>query len=102
MAKYRVLVHGRGMEVRRWWFLRRRRGFYVTCYVEADGEAAAGEGAVAMLRGEPKLILSALKPPTLEIEEVVEIPSFEGYPYPRTGFVFYDREVAETPTQSPN
>ena len=70
MQTFRVVVHGRGMVVRRWLVFRRAVGFYATRFVEADSEAAAGARALSELRGEPRLVAAAIRAPTLTVEEV--------------------------------
>ena len=65
MQTFRVLVHGRGLVVRRWWLFRwwlfrRRLGFYATHFVEAESAEQAGARALEALRGEPRLALVAL------------------------------------------
>ena len=51
-----------------------------------------------ILRGDPKLAKGVLNvksdPPMMYAEEVEELDSFEGFPLPGTGFVFYP-EVKE-------
>jgi hypothetical protein len=88
MQTFKVLVHGRGMVVRRWWLFRRHLGFYATRFVDAESVEQAGARALEALRGEPRLALAALRAPTLAVEEVepVDAPAST---WPQPGIVFY-------------
>ena len=92
MPKFRVLVHGRGLVLRRFFLWRRRFGFYVTCFVEADGAAGAKQAALDIVRDDPKLILASLQPPTIDVDEVEEVSSFDGNPVSPSGFVLYPED----------
>ena len=89
MKKYRVLVHGTNVTVRRFLVLRRKVGFYTTCYVEARSETDAKDRALDLLRNDPKVIMSSITEPKLQVEELSEIETFEDVLMPRTGLVFY-------------
>ena len=88
MPTYKVLVHGRGLVVRHFWIFRRRYGFYVTRVVDAENPEQAAELAIESVRGEPRLVLAAMRAPTLTVEEV---KPFEGpaSAWQETGIVFY-------------
>ena len=85
---FKVLVHGRGLVVRHWWIFRRRYGFYVTRVLDAEDPEQAAERAIESVRGEPRLVLAAMRAPTLTVEDV---QPFEGpaSAWQETGIVFY-------------
>jgi hypothetical protein len=88
MPTFKVLVHGRGLVVRRWWFFRRQYGFYVTRVVDADDANHAAERAIESVRGEPRLALAAMRAPTLTVDEV---QPFQGPAagWQEIGIIFY-------------
>jgi hypothetical protein len=88
MQTFRVLVRGRGMVIRRWFFFRRTLDLYATRFVEAEGPEAAGVGALEELRGEPRLAAAALRAPSLAIEEV-EVVEARASTLPQPGIVFF-------------
>ena len=88
MPTFRVLVHGQGMVVRRWVFLRRTFDLYATRFVEAESVEAAGTRALTELRGESKLALAAILAPTLSIDEIEAVPD-RSSTLPQPGIVFY-------------
>src|SRR5688572_14608083 len=94
MQTFKVLVHGRGLVVRRWWLFRRRLGFYATRFVDADSAEQAGARALDTLRGEPRLVVAALRAPALAVEEVdpVEGPAAT---WPEPGIVFYRADAED-------
>ena len=93
MQTFRVLVHGRGMVIRRWYFLRRTLDLYATRFVEAEGPEAAGAGALNALRGEPGLAIAALRAPLLTIEEVEAVEA-RASTLPQPGIVFFQPRSA--------
>lgn len=93
MQTFRVLVHGRGMVIRRWYFWRRTLDCYATRFVEAEGPEAAGAQALKILRGEPRLAIAALHAPQLTVEEVEAIEA-RASTLPQPGIVFYPASAA--------
>src|SRR4051812_20435736 len=91
MTTFRVLVHGKGMIVRRWFVFRRTLDLYATRFVEADDPQSAGECALRELRGEARLAVAALRPPTLIVEEVEAVEAVSR-PVQEPGIVFYPAE----------
>ena len=73
---------------------RRRYGFYTTRFVEALREAEAShlaqrsvvEEFAAIIQNEPA------DPPTITVEEVTELASFDGLPVPGTGASWFPEE----------
>jgi len=80
------------MVVRRWLLFRRTVGFYVTCFVQAGSDELARERALSEVRDEPRLLLAAIRPPSLAVEEV-EVVDLEGAPLPKLGIVFYPADA---------
>src|SRR5688500_1438339 len=102
MQTFKVLIHGRGLVVRRWWIFRRHLGFYVTCFVAANDAEEAQERALESVRGEPRLALAALRAPTLAAEEVTAVEGSVAT-WTRQGIIFYPAGVDSSPTgQSSN
>ena len=89
MRKYRVVVHGQDFTARCWIVLRGKFGFFVTCYVQAESVAEAEGKALSLVRDDPKVLMNSITVPTLSIDEVQEIESFDGCEVPRTGLAFY-------------
>ena len=94
MNVFRVLVHGRGMVVTRWWFFRRDVSFYATRFVTAADDATASVQALAAVRDEPRLLVSAVRPADLSVEEVEDLGASE-LPSDQPGIVFYRPERLE-------
>ena len=92
MQTFRVLVHGRGLIVRRWWLFRRRLGFYATRIVAAASPEEARARALESVRGEPRLALAAIQAPTLAVDEIEAVEN-SGAPTPTPGIVFYPDDV---------
>lgn len=95
MKKFRAFVHGKNFAVREDDRPEpHRRGFYTTVYVEAADLAAAELAAVEVLRTDKQLQMTTCNapsdPPTLDIDEMQELTSFEGVRLPREPFVFYE------------
>ena len=98
MKKYRVFVCGQN-------FLlnldgkAKKVGFYTTRFVEANDDHQAEENAISTLRNDPTLREGVLNEksdaPTLYVEEISELESFEGLTLPGTGFSFYTGDEAE-------
>ena len=93
MQTYKVTVHGKGMLVRHWIFLRRELGFYATRFVDAESVEAAGAQALSQLRSEPRLLLLAIRAPILAIEEV-EAVTGPAATLVQPGIVFYSGRSA--------
>jgi hypothetical protein len=78
-------------------------GFYTTVFVEAADFAAAELAAVEVLRQDEQLRASTCNDrgdqPTLDVEEITEVESFDGIRLPRTGLAFYKETDDES--QSP-
>ena len=89
MPTYKVLVHGRGLETRRWWIFTRRLGFYATHYVDAETVEDATARALQAVRGEPRLALTAIRAPSLTIEEVESVEG-PANAWSQLGIVFYE------------
>ena len=81
--------------IRRWYFWRRTLDLYATRFVEADGPEAAGAAALEKLRGEPRLALTALRPPQLTVEEVEAVEA-RASTLPQPGIVFFPHSSAES------
>ena len=92
MKKYKVFVRGQN-------FLlnldgkRQQLGFYTTRFVEAQNDQEAERNAISMVRNDPTLRDRVLNEksdaPTMFVEEITELQSFEGPNLPGTGFSFY-------------
>ena len=95
---FKVLVHGRGLVVRSWWLFRRRLGFYATRIVDAESAEQAGARAVDTLRGEPRLVLAAVRVPTLAVEEVEAVDG-PASTWPEPGIVFYPAGIEDGPAE---
>jgi len=95
MKKFRVFIRGENFLINLDG-IEQKLGFYTTRYVEAQDEKAAEYIVMDMLREDPKLAQGVLNdksdPPLMFAEEVEEVVSFEGRPFPRTGFAFYHDE----------
>ena len=94
---FKVLVNGRNFQLA-WQDERgrdqtRRMGFHTSVHVRARNAQQAELRAMNILRRDKALIVSVrnLKsdPPRMFVNEIVELPSFEGLRVPRTGFAFY-------------
>ncbi len=97
MPKFRVMIHGHNflMEADG---VRRRMGFYTQVFAEAEDLADAEARAVGVLRQDSKLRDGILNPPddrpSMSVEEIEEIATFDGCTLPRTGLAFYAEEEA--------
>jgi len=92
MPKYRVLLNGRNF----WMNLENtfgRFGFYTWRYVEAQTSEEAERLAVDLVRGEETLRSAVLNassdPPTIYVEEIDELESFDGITPPGAGRTWY-------------
>jgi hypothetical protein len=99
MNKYRLLVHGENFLIpdrkrRRNW----KSGFYTNVFVEANSEVEAEKLAFEILRNDHTLNECACKAedmrPTLSVEEMDVLPSFDGCNIPRSGLAFYHEPQA--------
>jgi len=102
MKKFRAFIHGKNFAIREDDRSEPHvRGFYTTVYVEAVDCPAAECAAVEVLRNDKELRATTCNdqssPPTLDVEQIQELSSFDGVRLPREPFVFY--EETET-TQS--
>lgn len=94
MKKFRAFIHGKNFVIRD---VDRPephvRGFYTTVYVEAADFPAAELAAVEVLRKDTELCATTCNvrtsPPTLDVEKIQELDSFDGVRLPREPFVFY-------------
>ena len=92
MPKYRVYIHGINI------LLeapdgRRKGGFYAAYFLEALTAESAGQNALELVRSDTELAADARNepgdPPRFDIDEVEPIDSFDDFPRPRGGFIFY-------------
>jgi hypothetical protein len=71
-------------------------GFYTQVFVEACDDAEAEARAVDVLRQDSKLREGVLNGPddrpSMSVEEIEQIASFDGCKLPRTGLAFYVEE----------
>ena len=98
MKKYKTFVRGEN-------FLinidgkEQKHGFYTTIFVEAKDEEDAEQRSIRLLRDDPKLQESTLNnksdSPTMYVEEIEELESFDGLNLPRIGFSFFPMENGE-------
>ena len=98
MKKYKTFVRGEN-------FLididgnEKKLGFYTTIFVEAKDEEDAEQRSIRLLRDDPKLQESTLNnksdSPTMYVEEIEELESFDGLNLPRIGFSFFPMENGE-------
>jgi len=95
MRKYRVLLQGHN-------FLclvngrQQRLGFYSHIFVEAPDKATAEQRAVEVLQQDAELQGKVLNgrdnPPSMSVEEIEALESFDGYTLPRTGLAFFPED----------
>ena len=101
MRKFRVLLHGRNFLIRVAGKGELKHGFFTNCFVEAADENAAELLAVDRLRARQSLrevvLNSADDPPRVFVEEVAEVPSFDGLPSLEQGLAWYRQDAAESP-----
>lgn len=102
MKKFRVFIRGENFLINLDG-VEQKLGFYTTRYVEAHDEEAAEYLVMDMLRDDPKLAKGVLNDkadsPMMYAEEVEELASFEGRPFPGTGFAFYSEEESDPNTK---
>jgi hypothetical protein len=98
MPRYSVLLNGRGVELKAQGGEPERGGFFVPCVVQATGEQAAREQAVATLRSHPKFLGFRCWPgektadgrPTIAVESVERLPWWKRRTIGiSTGFILY-------------
>ena len=99
MKKYKALIRGENFLIN-FDGKKQRLGFYTTVFVEAENEDDAEQRSIGLLRTDSKLRESTLNrkadPPTMYVEEIEEVESFDGLTPPRTGFsFFYNGEESE-------
>lgn len=100
MRKYRLLISGNCALLRLEGQVR-ECGFYTTKFVEAaNRESAENEARNLVQRELSGIVLNEYRnPPSISIEEVVELHSFKDHPVPGTGFTWYlDDEKPGAPT----
>jgi hypothetical protein len=95
MKKYKTFVRGEN-------FLinidgkEQKLGFYTTVFVEAKDEEDAEQRSIQLLRDDKKLRESTLNKksdsPTMCVEEIEELESFDGFKLSRVGFSFFPME----------
>lgn len=77
---------------------RQRMGFYTHVFVEANDSDDSEIRAVDVLRLDSKLRDGVLNEPddrpTMSVEEIEQVESFDDCTLPRTGLVFYAQEEA--------
>jgi hypothetical protein len=89
--KYRVLLEGGNL----WIGINNpeKLGYFTTRYVEGRDENEAMERARLLVNSEISATLVLLNdpsdPPTLAVNEVIQILSFDGKPVPGKGFTFF-------------
>jgi hypothetical protein len=80
-------------------------GFFTTRFVEAATPDAAERIAVDMVRQDVHLhhvVRNApADPPMIYLEDLAEIPSFDGYPVPGAGYSWFPDEVDSGSAQKP-
>ncbi len=95
MKKYKVFIRGENflMNVEG---VKKKLGFYTARFVEANSEEEAGNAVMDMLRADLKFEKSALNDrsdsPVMYAQEIEELKSFDGYPYPGAGFIWFPSE----------
>lgn len=104
MNKYGVLIHGSGYEILDEHDKPIGKGFYVTVYVEATDVDAACQQAIDYFVNSEAYTTAFLpnQHPNgmLEIEAVDELSSFEGVPYPMSGFTIYKEDDTDIVTSN--
>jgi hypothetical protein len=72
---------------------RRTRGFYTTRFVEADTPEQSELIAVQLIQDDQDVIGITVNPrddsPMIFVDEIVEIPSFDGYLVPGAGYSWF-------------
>jgi len=101
LKKFRAFIHGKNFAIREDDRPEPHiRGFYTTVYVETADFATAGLAAVEVLHNDEELRAMTSNdrtdPPTLDVEEVQELETFEGVRLPREPFVFYEEPKSPT------
>lgn len=93
MKEFKVFVNGKNCLISVDNDIPTKQGFFTTVFVEAANAEQAENAVVGLLRNDPKL-REALKneeanPPSVFIESMEEIQSFEGCKLPRTGLAWF-------------
>lgn len=95
MNKYKVMLNGRNFQIPLEGTVQ-RVGFYTTRFVEANDPEQAELRAVALVKSDEELRTAVRNkpddPPTIHLEEVVEVVDFEGVQVPGAGYSFYAEE----------
>lgn len=95
MIKYKVMLNGRNFRIPLEGTVQ-RVGFYTTRFVEASDPEQAELLAVALVKNDKELRAAVRNerddPPTIHLEEVVEVADFEGVQVPGAGYSFYAEE----------
>ncbi len=98
MKKFRAFIHGKNFAIREADSPEPHiRGFYTTVYVVAADFSAAELAAVEVLRKDEELRATTCTdrsdPPSLHVEKIQELDSFDGVRLPHEPFVFYEEPV---------
>jgi hypothetical protein len=96
MPKYKVEINGQNFLIDAAGHVA-KHGFYTIRFVEAIDPAAAENSAVQMIRETPGLRdlvrNTSDDPPVMDVDQIVELESFDGIEHREPGFVWY----AESP-----
>lgn len=93
MKKFKVILNGRNFRVPSESKVQ-KLGFFTTRWVEANDPNEAELQAVVLVKNDSDL-RAAVKnepadPPTIHLEEVIEVADFEGVEVPGAGYSFYE------------
>lgn len=89
--KFRIYINGINFLIRFEGKLE-KHGFFTTRYTEGNNESEAELVAIDLIRDELKEIVLNQKsdPPVLNVQETVELESFENVDIPGRGFTWYE------------
>jgi hypothetical protein len=90
MKKYKVLIRGENF-LMRLDSIKQKLGFYTTRFVEASDEEEAEYAVMDLLRVElaSGVLNQETDTPMMYAEEIEELRSFDGHPFPGTGLAFF-------------
>jgi len=93
MKNYKVSVYGENF-LMNLEGVKQKLGFYTTRFVEASDEEEAEYAVMDLLRTElaSDVLNQESDSPMMYVEEIEELKSFDGFPYPGTGFSFFPTE----------
>lgn len=95
MNKYKVMLNGCNFRITLEGTVQ-RVGFYTTRFVEASDPEQAELQAVSLVKNDEELRAAVRNepddPPTIHLEEIVEVADFEDVQVPGAGYSFYVEE----------